>query len=442
MTRDLFQRGEAPKGAVPLADRLRPKSLDEIVGQDEAVGAGSFLRLAIERDAIPSLILWGPPGSGKTTLARVIAATTEAAFEPFSAVLGGVKQVREIVQRARERKQLGLRRTILFTDEIHRFNKSQQDAFLPHVEDGTLTLIGATTENPSFALNAALLSRCRVVRLEALSEESLVVVLERALRSEALEAEGERVVDAEVCLALAKAADGDARRALGLLEQACAHAERAEAPLSLALALEALSAPSLRHDKSGDAHYDVISAFIKSMRGSDPDASLYYMARLIEAGDDPLFICRRMVIFAAEDIGNADPRALTLALDAMQATRMIGMPEARIVMGQAATYLASAPKSNAAYQGINEALNAVRQTGSLAVPDHLKNAPSELMKRLGHGEGYRYPHDHGGWVPDHYLPDALRGAVFYAPKDAGYERHIAERLDGWRSRRDAGDDEA
>jgi putative ATPase len=280
------------------------------------------------------------------------------------------------------------------------------------------------------------------VRLEALSPESLVSVLERALVGDELGMGAEQPeVEDGVLAALAKAADGDARRALGLLEQAAAHANRAESGLTLELALEALSAPSLRHDKSGDAHYDVVSAFIKSLRGSDPDAALYYMARMIEAGDDPLFLCRRMVIFASEDIGNADPRALGVALDCMQATRMIGMPEARIVMGQACTYLATAPKSNAAYSGINAALAAVRETGSLAVPGHLRNAPTELMKSMGHGLGYRYPHDHGGWVPAHYLPDSLKGATFYMPKDAGYERHIAERLSGWRRRRDHGGDE-
>jgi putative ATPase len=311
---------------------------------------------------------------------------------------------------------------------------------LPHVEDGTLTLIGATTENPSFALNSALLSRCRVVRLEALPADALAELLGRAL------ADTERglgglglVAEPGVLEDLAAAADGDARRALGILEQVAHHAARAGRPLTREVAAEATSLPSLRHDRSGDGHYDVSSAFIKSLRGSDPDAALYWMARLLEAGDDPRFVCRRMVIFAAEDIGNADPRALSVAVDAMQAFLMIGMPEGRIPMGQACVYLATAPKSNAAYLGINAALEAARTQGTLAVPNHLRNAPTRLMKELGAGDGYRYPHDHGGWVPDHYLPDALRGVRFYEPTDHGYERHLAERLARQRAQREAAD---
>ena len=432
---DLFDRGE-PSGPRPLPDRLRPQSLDEIVGQGHVLGAGSFLRIAIEQDAVPSLILWGVPGCGKTTLARVIADATDAAFEPFSAVLGGVKEIRQIVDRARQRRQLNNTRTLLFVDEIHRFNKSQQDAFLPHVEDGTLTLIGATTENPSFALNAALLSRARVVRLEPLGVEDLVKVLQRGLEDEK-RGLGHLDVTVEdgVLEVLARAADGDGRRALGLLEEVVLHGVRTGVDVSKEVAHEALAHSPLRHSRKGDEHYDLVSAFIKSMRGSDPDAALYYMARLLEAGDDPLFICRRLIIFASEDVGNADPRALGVAVDGMNAFRVVGMPEGRIMLGQVCTYLATAPKSNASYKAFDAARDFVKETGSLPVPDRLRNAPTALAKDLGHGEGYRYPHDHGGWVPDHYLPESIEGMVFYEPTEQGYERHLRERVDRWRGER-------
>jgi len=437
---DLFASPESDSSSkAPLAERMRPRTLDEVVGHDALLGDGGTLRALLAGPDMPSLIFWGPPGSGKTTLARALAKLGSAHFEPFSAVLGGVKEVREIVERARQRKQRGLGKTLLFVDEIHRFNKGQQDAFLPHVEDGTLVLVGATTENPSFALNAALLSRCRVIRLEPIPASSLLALMKKALidRRGLGEREQKPLLSDDVLEAIAEHADGDARRALNDLEVVAQASLRR--PLDVVEVAKLLGAKVLRHDKDGDQHYDLTSAFIKSMRGSDPDAALYYLARLLEAGDDPRFIARRMIIFASEDVGNADPRALGLAVDALQAVAAIGMPEARIILGQGVAYLATAPKSNAAYVAIDQAIATVQKTGALPVPLHLRNAPTKLMAELGHGARYHYPHDHGGFVPDHYLPEALRGRVFYDPAGHGYERHIADRLDGWRAARRAAD---
>ncbi len=430
--------------AAPLAERMRPTGLDEIVGQKHLIGEGHLLRRAIERDEVPSMILWGPPGSGKTTLARVIAEATKSAFVPFSAVLGGVADVRAIIAEAQERRRRGGGRTLLFVDEIHRFNKAQQDAFLPHVERGTVTLIGATTENPSFALNSALLSRARVYVLQALNEDDLHALLERALRDESrglgtlhLEEEPEAIRH------LAQAAFGDARRALSALEVAAASAAaRPDRKLTLADAEEAIARRSLLYDKAGEQHYDVVSAFIKSMRGSDPDAALYYAARMLEAGEDPRFVIRRMVIFAAEDVGLADPRALTVANDCRQAFEFVGWPEGWIPISMAICYLASAPKSNASYKAYGAAKADVNAHGPLPVPMHIRNAPTGLMKGLGYGKGYRYPHDYPGHhVAEQYLPEKLLGRTYYEPSDQGLERQIGERLRQLREKIREGQDE-
>ena len=427
---NLFSSATPDKAPAPLAERLRPHRIDEMVGQQHLLGEDGILRRLIEQDQLTSVLFWGPPGTGKTTLARVIAQTTRSHFIAFSAVLQGVKDIREVVAKAQQERNYYGRRTLLFIDEIHRFNKAQQDALLPSVENGDITLIGATTENPSFEVNSALLSRSRVFVLEPLSTEEIQQLLRRALSAQ--EGLGPLQLKAEdkAIEFIAEQAHGDARSALNTLEVAAA--TTSDKTIRLTDAIAAMQKKPLLYDKGAEEHYNVISAFIKSMRGSDPDASIYWLARMIEAGEDPLFIARRMVIFAAEDVGNADPRALQLAVATQQAVHFIGMPEGRIPLAQAVTYLATAPKSNAAYVAVGEAQKEVRQSGALPVPHHLRNAPTGLMKDLGYGKDYQYAHNQAdSIVTQEHLPEALCGTKFYQPKDSGYEKTIRERLDWW-----------
>jgi len=430
---DLFESSSQNTGQAPLAERMRPKTLDDMVGQQHLLGKGHILRRLIETDQLSSVIFWGPPGTGKTSLAQVIATTTRCRFESFSAVLQGLKEVREILAKAREERNYHGRRTLLFVDEIHRFNKAQQDAFLPWVERGDVILIGATTENPSFEVNSALLSRSQVFVLEPLENTEIKRLLQRALSSPEGLAGKSLQVNEESLDMLADLAHGDARIALNTLEMAAA---TASGTLTAADIKEAMQKNPLLYDKGAEEHYNVISAFIKSMRGSDADAAVYWLARMVEAGEDPLFIVRRMVIFAAEDIGNADPRALQIAVAAQQAVHFVGMPEGRIPLAQAVTYLATAPKSNAAYQAIGAAQAEIRNSGALPVPLHLRNAPTGLMKELGYGRDYQYAHDRPEAMVEHdHLPERLQGTTYYRPKDSGYEKHIRERLAGWAERR-------
>ncbi len=436
---DLFEKSEAAKAArhAPLADRMRPRRLAEFVGQPQLLDEGAPLSLLLKTKQLPSIIFWGPPGSGKTTLARLVADALDAHVESLSAVLSGVKEIRRVVAEADGRLRGGGRRTVLFIDEIHRFNKGQQDALLPHVEQGTILLLGATTENPSFEIIAPLLSRCRVFTLEALPEKALRAIVEGALADEerGLGRSGSGITPDAMAFLIALS-DGDARRALTLLDEAVSIHAR-EAPKGDALGPDVvkriLERGPLIYDKGGEYHYDVISAFIKSLRGSDPDGAVYWLARMIDAGEDPVFIARRMVIFAAEDVGNADAQALQVAVAATEAVRLVGLPEGKIPLAQAATYLASAPKSNASYLALGRAETALREKGALPVPLHLRNAPTPLLEKLGYGKGYKYPHDHPGHhVLQSYLPEALAGNRFYEPTSEGEEREIAERLKGWR----------
>jgi putative ATPase len=425
-------------GGAPLADRLRPSALSEVVGQGHLLAPGSLLVQAITSDRIRSMVLWGPPGSGKTTLARVVAAATRSFFVSFSAVLGSVGELREIVGAARDRLAFQGQRTIVFVDEIHRFNKAQQDAFLPHVEDGTIVLIGATTENPSFSVIAALLSRCKVFHLEPLGTADITVLLRRAL-TDATHGLGAKHLSADddALFAIADMAQGDARRGLSTLELVV---DYLESTAGQRITLEAVAAAEshrpLLYDKAGEEHYNVVSAFIKSMRGSDPDAAIYWMMRMLEAGDDPLFVARRMVIFASEDVGNADPRALTVATSADAALRRVGMPEGIYPLAQACLYLAAAPKSNACNVAWKRAKELVVSRGALAVPLKLRNAVTPLMKEEGYGTGYKYAHDfEDAVVPgETYLPDEVSGTILYEPTERGEEARIRERLAALRRR--------
>ena len=437
------QRGQ------PLAARMRPLAIEGFFGQRHLLGEGKLLARILSSGRVPSIVFWGPPGTGKTTLARMIAKQSGADFVPLSAVGAGVKELREAVAKAKDARDVYGRRTILFVDEIHRFNKAQQDALLPHVEDGTVVLIGATTENPSFEVNAALLSRVRVLRLEALDVASLVRLMRRALADDRILKEAAVAVSTEHLEAIANAAGGDARRALTTLEVAISLAG-AEA-LDDEVIAQALQGKTLLYDRCGDEHFNVISAFIKSMRASDPDGAVYWLARMLEAGEDPRFILRRLVIFASEDIGNADPGALQLATSALTAFELVGLPEGVLPLTQAVSYLASAPKSNSVLTTYARAKRDVHEHGPLPVPLHLRNAPTALMRASGHGEGYRYPHDFAGhFVAESCLPEKLEqleqrrrsspeapAGRFYRPSDQGHEREIGARLARWQGLRAA-----
>lgn len=426
------------RASTPLAERMRPLSLDEFVGQQHLLGPGKLLREMADSGKLHSLILWGPPGSGKTTLAQILASSCGAYCVHFSAVSSGVKELKKIIEEAERLHRLG-KPTVLFIDEIHHFNKSQQDTFLPHVEHGTLILIGATTENPSFEVISPLLSRCQVLVLHPLSTEEIGEIIDRALHdpkrglgswSMELAPEG--------CDFLVQQSQGDARIALNALETAASlvRREKNKKQIDLPHLQEALQKKALLYDKSGEEHYNIISAFIKSLRGSDPDAALYWLMRMIEAGEDPLFIARRMIVFAAEDIGNADPQALQVAVAAKDAVHFVGLPEGRIPLAQATTYLATAPKSNASYKAMLAAGRDVKERGALPVPLHLRNAPTQLMEDLGYGKDYKYAHN----FPDHivdqeHLPEELKGRRYYSPSDSGYEKAIKERMKSWEEKK-------
>ena len=430
---DLFSQNLPGKardpGHIPLAERCRPQQLSGFVGHEAIIGPDTALYRAIKQNRLKSLIFWGPPGVGKTTLARIIAHEVKSEFIAISAVTSGVADVRKTIEAARQNRKYYSKSTILFIDEIHRFNKAQQDALLHVVEDGTITLIGATTENPSFEVIAPLLSRCQVYQLQPLSDADLRRLVEQALKNDPLLIEKQiNISDWESLYILS---NGDARRALNTIEKALDLLSDQQAPLELTKAIfeKAAQQKVLYYDKSGDYHYDLISAFIKSLRGSDPDAAVYWMARMLEAGEDPKFLARRMLILAAEDIGNADPQALNLATSCFTAVTYVGMPECQIILSQAATYLAAAPKSNASYMAIRKALEAVREQPEVQVPLELRNAPTGLMRKLDYGKDYQYAHNYEEhFIKKSYLPPALRGELFYQPGELGAEKAIRERL--------------
>ena len=430
-----------PAAGTPLADRVRPRTLDEVVGQDHILASGKPLREAIERDLLQSIILWGPPGTGKTTLARIVADMTKAHFVQFSAVLSGIKEIKDVMAAAEVRRRASGRRTIVFIDEIHRFNKAQQDAFLPRVEGGDIVLIGATTENPSFEVNAALLSRSKVFVLQPLTAAGIETILRRALadRERGLGSLEVDVAD-EAIAAIARFANGDARSGLNLLEFSVAAAPDAPAGsrrrLDLPQLEHSIQRRALLYDKSGEEHYNLISALHKSMRNSDPDAAVYWVARMLEAGEDPLYIARRLIRFASEDIGNADPQALTVAVAAKDAAHFIGMPEGNTAIAQAAIYLATAPKSNAVYVAYGAAAADAHAQAADPVPLHLRNAPTRLMKELSYGKDYQYAHDEPDAIADMTcLPEALANRQYYKPVDRGFEQEIRKRLEDWKKRR-------
>ncbi|HEX8411691.1 MAG TPA: replication-associated recombination protein A [Thermoanaerobaculia bacterium] len=419
----------------PLAERLRPKALDEVVGLEDLLGEKKFLRNAIETDRIPSMIFWGPPGSGKTTLARIIARTTRARFVQFSATSTSIKDIKTLMEEARRARQTRGSKTIVFIDEIHRFNKAQQDAFLPYVEAGDITLIGATTENPSFEVNSALLSRSKVVVIPALEREQVVMILKRAVEHPSVRKFGIELDDAALDFVAATSA-GDARQSLTSLQLVIETASPEDSPVSVDKIKEILQRRSLMYDKSGEEHYNIISALHKSLRNGDADAAVYWLVRMLEGGEDPMYIARRLVRAASEDIGNADPQALVFAIAVQQTVHFVGMPEGGVPLAQLVTYLAAAPKSNAAYNGYNEAVREVRQGDNPGVPLHIRNAPTRLMKDLGYGRGYQYAHDFEDQTAAmECLPDPLAGRRFYEPKDAGFEREIRERLEKMRAAR-------